>query len=75
MDVDATVIQILQEMTRIPAVLKSWRTPVVDLLNDNRLFNCVPQDADKWRPIVKVLYDTDKTTFPELLSPLFLGPA
>ncbi|KAF9566957.1 hypothetical protein CPC08DRAFT_758587 [Agrocybe pediades] len=70
MDVDSTVIQILQEMSRIPAALKSWKTPVLDLLSDNRLFNCNPVDAVKWRPIVKVLYDTDKTVLPELLGKL-----
>ena len=70
MDVDATVIQILHEMTRIPASLKSWRTPVIDLLNDNRLFNCNPADANRWRPIIKTLYDSDKTALPELLGSL-----
>lgn len=68
MDVDAIVIQILQEMTRIPAALKSWRTPVTDLLNDNRVFNCTPNDATKWQPIIKILYDTDKAALPELLG-------
>lgn len=71
MDVDATVIQILQEMTRLPAALKSWKTPVIDLLNDNRLFNCNPSDAAKWGAIIKALYDSDKTALPELLG-LFL---
>ncbi|KAF8963955.1 Dopey, N-terminal-domain-containing protein [Flammula alnicola] len=75
MDVDATVIQILQEMTRIPAALKSWRTPVIDLLNDNRLFNCNPNDAAKWRSIVKALYDSDKTALPELLGKLANAPS
>ena len=68
MDVDGTVIQILQEMTRMPTVLKSWKTPVADLLNDNRLFNCNVNDASKWKPIVKALYDSDKTALPELLG-------
>ncbi|CAA7265849.1 unnamed protein product [Cyclocybe aegerita] len=75
MDVDSTVIQILQEMTRIPTALKSWRTPVSDLLNDNRLFNCNPEDAMKWKPIVKSLYDSDKTTFPELLGKVANAPS
>ncbi|KAF9486392.1 hypothetical protein BDN70DRAFT_822033, partial [Pholiota conissans] len=70
MDVDPTVIQILQEMTRIPAALKSWKTPVVDLLNDNRVFNCNPIDATKWGAIIKSLYDADKTALPELLGKL-----
>lgn len=68
MDVEPNVIQILQEMTRIPAVMKSWRTPVIDLLTDNRLFNCTPDDATKWRSVVRSLYDADKTAFPELLG-------
>jgi hypothetical protein len=46
MDVDSSVIHVLQEMTRIPAALKAWRTPVLDLLNDNRIFNCTPEDAE-----------------------------
>ena len=69
MDVDIAVIAILQGMTRIPAALKSWRAPVVDLLNDNRFFNCNPEDAEKWRSIIKALYDSDKTAFSELLGP------
>ena len=75
MDVDTTVISILQGMTRIPAALKSWRTPVIDLLNDNRFFSCNPEDAAKWRSIIKALYDSDKTAFSELLglSSLCLG--
>jgi hypothetical protein len=71
MDVDNSVIHLLQEMTRIPAALKSWRTPVLDLLNDNRIFNCTPEDANKWRPIVKALYDSDKTALPEILGEEF----
>ncbi|KAF8167553.1 Dopey, N-terminal-domain-containing protein [Crassisporium funariophilum] len=75
MDVDSTITTILQEMTRIPAALKSWRTPVIDLLNDNRLFNCNPEDALSWRSIVKVLYDSDKTAFPELLGKVAYAPS
>ena len=68
MDIDTAVIAILQGMTRIPAALKSWRAPVIDLLNDNRFFNCNPEDAAKWRSIIKALYDSDKTAFSELLG-------
>ena len=66
MDLNSTVISSLQEMTRIPAALNSWRPPVVDPLSDNRLFNCDPESASRWRLIVKVLYDSDKTAFSEL---------
>ena len=72
MDIDTAVIAILQGMTRIPAALKSWRAPVIDLLNDNRFFNCNPVDAAKWRLIIKALYDSDKTAFSELLGLFWL---
>jgi hypothetical protein len=68
MDIDTAVIAILQAMTHIPAALKSWRAPVIDLLNDNRFFNCNPEDAGKWKSIIKALYDSDKTAFSELLG-------
>ena len=58
----------VRELVRIPAAFKSWRGPVADLLNDNRLFNSTSETASKWKPIVKALFDVDKTAFPELLS-------
>jgi len=70
MDVDPTVLAIIQEMTRIPTALKAWRTPVNDLLSDTRLFNCSREAAEKWRPVVKTFLDADKTAFPELLCTL-----
>jgi hypothetical protein len=55
-------------MTRIPSAFKAWRSPVAELLNDNRLFNGSPDTAEMWKPIIKSLFDTDKTAFPELLG-------
>lgn len=68
MDVDAVIMDIIREMSKIPPALKAWRTPVTDLLNDNRLFNCNWESAAKWKPIVKSLFDADRTAFPELLG-------
>ena len=68
MDVDTTVVTIIQEMSKIPAALKTWRPPVSELLSDNRLFNCTSDAADKWKPIMKSLFDLDKAAFPELLG-------
>lgn len=68
MDVDPTVISIISEMTHVPTTLKSWRSPIIDLLSDNRVFNSDPADGNKWRPIVKALYDADKAAFTELLG-------
>lgn len=68
MDIDDVAIKVVEEMTRIPAALKSWKTAVSDLFNDNRVFNCHPDDAAKWKVILKSLFDSDKTAFPELLG-------
>lgn len=67
MDVDQTILSIIREMTKIPVAIKAWKTPVTELLSDNRLFNCTADAAEHWKPIVKTLFDTDKTAFPELL--------
>ena len=68
LDVDEYVLSILREMTRIAAAMRAWRGPVVDVLNDNRCFNSSPAAGGKWRPMVKMLFDTDKTALTELLS-------
>ncbi|KAL0951843.1 hypothetical protein HGRIS_008504 [Hohenbuehelia grisea] len=75
MDIDTTILNILREMSRIPAALKAWRAPVTELLNDNRLFNCSPETAEKWQPIIKALFDADKSAFPELLAKVTTAPS
>ncbi|KAF7302659.1 Dopey-N domain-containing protein [Mycena chlorophos] len=75
MDVDPAVLSMIEEMTKIPSTLKTWRPPVVELLNDNRLFNCNPESADKWKPIMKSLFDLDKAAFPELLAKVATAPS
>ncbi len=68
MDVDQNIIKIVLEMSRLPAALKAWRPPISELLNDNRLFNCHSDIASKWVPIVKALFDADKSALSELLG-------
>ena len=68
MDVDEIVVTIVLEMSRIPSALKAWRPPIADLLNDNRLFNCHPDVVVQWKPVVKALFDADKTAISELLG-------
>ncbi|KAK0199079.1 Dopey, N-terminal-domain-containing protein [Armillaria mellea] len=75
MDVDATTVSILQQMSRLPAALKAWRTPIAELLNDNRVFNSTAEAAEPWKPIVKALFDADKTAFPELLAKVATTPS
>lgn len=73
MDVDGVILSILKEMTRMPNTLKAWKTPVIDLFNDSRLFSSLPEEAESWKPIIKSLFDSDKTAFPELLCKLFFS--
>lgn len=54
-------------MTKIQAALKAWKAPVTDLFNDNRFFNSLPDEAESWKLVIKSLFDSDKTAFPELL--------
>ncbi|KAK0500731.1 Dopey, N-terminal-domain-containing protein [Armillaria luteobubalina] len=75
MDVDATTVSILQQMSRLPAALKAWRTPIAELLNDNRVFNSTAEAAEPWKPIVKALFDADRTAFPELLAKVATAPS
>ncbi|KAG6874376.1 hypothetical protein C0995_015112 [Termitomyces sp. Mi166 len=75
LDLDPPVLAIIQGMAKIPSAIKAWKTPVTELLNDTRLFNCTASAADPWTPIVKILYDADKTAFPELLSKVATAPS
>ncbi|KAF9447031.1 hypothetical protein P691DRAFT_803039 [Macrolepiota fuliginosa MF-IS2] len=75
MEVDNVILSILQEMTRMPNALKAWKAPVIDLFNDNRLFNSLPDEAELWKPVIKAFFDSDKTAFPELLSKVATAPS
>jgi hypothetical protein len=68
MDIEDSVVDILRELSKIPAALKAWRSPIADLLNDNRLFNCNADAPAKWRPIIKALFDADKSAFADVLG-------
>ncbi|KAL0565831.1 hypothetical protein V5O48_016193, partial [Marasmius crinis-equi] len=75
LEVDSTTVTIVREMSRIPSAFKAWKSPVSELLNDNRLFNCNPDSAEMWKPIVTSLFDSDKTAFPELLNKIASAPS
>jgi hypothetical protein len=75
MEVDDTVVQVVKELARIPAALKAWRAPVIELLNDNRVFNSNADAALNWKPVIRALFDTDKTAFPELLAKVATAPS
>ncbi|KAA1471434.1 hypothetical protein DENSPDRAFT_893964 [Dentipellis sp. KUC8613] len=71
LDLDPVVLDILREMSHISAAIKSWRNPVLDILNDNRFFNGAPQGGSDFQPIARSLIDTDKSAFSELLSKVY----
>ncbi|KDQ63058.1 hypothetical protein JAAARDRAFT_53285 [Jaapia argillacea MUCL 33604] len=75
LDVDPTVLDLVREMTKIPAALKAWRGPVTDVLNDNRFFNSTSQSAQKFRPIIRALFDVDRASVGELLNKVTTAPS
>jgi len=68
LDLDPMVIEIIKEMTKVSVALKVWRAPVIDVLYDNRVFNSNSTVATRWKPVVKALFDSDKTSFGDLLG-------
>lgn len=62
------MIQIIEEMSRIPAAVKAWRNPVVDAFNDNKFFALPFIAGQKWAPSIKALFSIDKAVFTDLLG-------
>ncbi|ETW86774.1 hypothetical protein HETIRDRAFT_30556 [Heterobasidion irregulare TC 32-1] len=75
LDVDDIILQMILEMSRIPAALKAWRSVVSDILSDNRFFNSPLEAGRGFRSITKALIDTDKTAFSELLGKVTTAPS
>ncbi|KAH9858301.1 Dopey, N-terminal-domain-containing protein [Lenzites betulinus] len=75
LDLEDDIVAIIREMTRISVAMKAWRTPVVDSLNDNRCFNSSAEAGEMWSPMIKSLFDTDKTALPELLGKITTAPS
>ena len=68
LDVEDDIIAIMREMAKINVAVKAWRSPVSDSLNDNRCFNSTAEAGERWMPMIKSFFDTDKTALPELLG-------
>lgn len=47
----------------------------MDAINDNRCFNSTPAAGKKWRPLIKMLFETDKSALTELLSRITTAPS
>ncbi|KAG6336234.1 hypothetical protein ID866_2853 [Astraeus odoratus] len=75
LDLDPIIVEIIKEMTKISAALKVWRAPVIDVLYDNRVFNSNSAVAARWKPIMKTLFDADRSSFADLLSRIATAPS
>ncbi|KAJ3774387.1 Dopey, N-terminal-domain-containing protein [Lentinula raphanica] len=75
MEIEPVIVNMVYEMSRIPAAFKTWKSAVTELLNDNKVFNGTPDVAEPWKPIIKTVFDSDKTAFPELLSKISTAPS
>lgn len=72
-DVDDSILELLLELTKVPAALKSWRTQVLEVFSDNRFFYGPPSTSSKWRGIVQALVASDKERFPDLIAKISAG--
>ncbi|OAX42077.1 hypothetical protein K503DRAFT_863326 [Rhizopogon vinicolor AM-OR11-026] len=75
LDADAIVVDVLRDMIKIPPAMKVWRGVVIDVLYDHRIFNSNSGVTTKWKPVIKALFDADKTSFPDLLSRIATLPS
>ncbi|KAG9047301.1 hypothetical protein FS842_000675 [Serendipita sp. 407] len=75
LEVEDIILDIIKEMSKIQAATRAWRAPVQEAFNDTRFFNCTPEVAMKWRPIISALMDADKTVFSDLLSKIASAPS
>lgn len=75
LDADAVVVDIFREMIKIPPGMKVWRVAVTDVLYDHRIFSSNSSVAMKWKPIIKAVFDGDKTSFPDLLGRVATSPS
>ncbi|KAK4703671.1 hypothetical protein P7C70_g2546, partial [Phenoliferia sp. Uapishka_3] len=70
-DIEPAVFDLLTEMAKNPATLKSWKAPVSDAFSDNRFFNAPPSSHEKWKPLVQALMASDKERLVELAGNVF----
>lgn len=67
--VDAPILRLILEISRIPSTAKTWRPLVSDFFSDHRLFKSKPSvETDYWKQLILALFTSDKERFPDLLS-------
>ncbi|PWZ01195.1 hypothetical protein BCV70DRAFT_199555 [Testicularia cyperi] len=67
LEVDASVLEVISEVVRMPGAVKAWRSSVGELFGDSRFFSMSISSAEHWRPVVLALMTQDKERLPELL--------
>ncbi|KAL0242321.1 hypothetical protein I308_105950 [Cryptococcus tetragattii IND107] len=67
--VDAPILRLVLEISRISCTTKTWRPLVSDFFGDHRLFKSKPSiETDYWKQLILALFTSDKERFPDLLS-------
>lgn len=61
-------MDLLAELTKIPAAAKYWKPIISEAFNDSRFFNASPAASIKWKPLIKGLIDADKQSVNDLLG-------
>ncbi|KAJ9474697.1 Protein dopey [Pseudozyma hubeiensis] len=68
LEVDASVIDVVGELVRMPGTVKAWRGTVAEIFGDGRFFSMHVGKAERWRPIVLALMTQDKERVVDLLA-------
>ncbi|WVQ78778.1 hypothetical protein IAT38_000869 [Cryptococcus sp. DSM 104549] len=67
--VDASVLRIVLEITKIPSAVKTWRIQIADAFAEARLFKPKPaSEINFYKTLICALMDSDKERFVDLLS-------
>ncbi|KIR58136.1 hypothetical protein I314_06101 [Cryptococcus bacillisporus CA1873] len=67
--IDAPILRLVLEISRISCTTKTWRPLVADFFGDHRLFKSKPSiETDYWKQLILALFTSDKERFPDLLS-------
>nr|XP_018264586.1 uncharacterized protein I303_02758 [Kwoniella dejecticola CBS 10117]OBR86744.1 hypothetical protein I303_02758 [Kwoniella dejecticola CBS 10117] len=67
--VEASILRLLLEITKIPSAIKTWRVQISDVFNDSRFFRSTTEDdVGYWKSLICGLMDSDKERFGDLLA-------
>jgi hypothetical protein len=70
---NATILDMLVQMSKIGAAHRSWRSLVADAFAEPKFFTHA--HVPEWRFLINTLMDSDKERFPDLLSRITAAPS